>query len=1100
MAKIKAQVFCQNSMLAYGQYVVGNRAVADFRDGLKPVQRRIVWAMHQLGLHGKFAKSAKAVGDVLGNYHPHGDCLDGSTLVYCLDGTMRRLDSFGPDDVVDVLSVDTTSGKLAPAKARAFRVGQVADVVYRVHLNDGSMIEATGNHPFLLQDQHTWCKAEDIKAGMTLSSSKLADSSGGYRVLDGVPLHRIVAGANSASDVVHHKNEIRTDNRPENLDILSRGEHAAVHKDYLSGLENGRTSMFDATSPMRARIKEKNQTLIRIYNKNQALHKAKAVVQSMSASGIALTEENYNVNRAVVYNAPTLRTLASNYSITNVSSLLSWKPEQSYQVPKKPTKVVQARTRETTDSAFAILSRVAPVIARAIGIGSLTPEAYESARKHLAALGTGFGNVHKRAFPKLTTAMRAARVSTLEDLVAVAGAAIVVSVERTVVPPKPMYDFTVDGYENMHVAVKSTGGRVRLVCVHNSSVYDTLVGMVNARYPVLKGQGNFGSLTDVAAAYRYTEAKLDPLAMLLIGRDNSIVQTQPNFSGTLEEPVFLPAEWPFLLLNGSTGIAVGIASDIPPHQADEVAGALRCMLENPAATLDDVLQHMHGPDYGPNTGTIISPADQIRAMYETGEGAITYRCSYVLNQTDPNQKSIVITGWAPQFGIKKFIERCNAFVESGNLQSVADETSDKNGVKLTLEFSDAAFIQDHILPALEVTVTYRWFINETMPDGTIQTRRTNLMGFLTDWLAYRRGVETQIITAERGRIDRSISNEQAKRAACLKVKKLAELLADGPANLDVEVATLLGITHEQATYILDKVPLRALSRLSVKDLDAKLADLQAARDTCEKNLKKIEKILWTQFAPRNADVRGTLVRVKPPKLVVPKESHVSTWVIATFDGDVTRLDGTPVERRGGVRYDCVECVGRAFWVVLASGQMLRVETASLSVGKPKSFGRIAGIVPTSVDHIAVMDQDGNGLLLDATALVKDKYQSIKTTVPVTRAIGLKRDEWLVAWNDEVLAAHQPDSLQTTRVNSSGWKFLPKRKRGASNIAASTGSVWVDGHRVKLTAEPVKIKEPKVFGQASVLVDWGTSKEILSLEKFAKHAVEGFQNALDIRST
>ncbi len=633
------------------------------------------------------------------------------------------------------------------------------------------------------------------------------------------------------------------------------------------------------------------------------------------------------------------------------------------------------------------------------------------------------------------------------------------------------------------------------------SVYDALVGMVNARYPVLRGQGNFGSLTDPAAAYRYTEAKLDPLADLLIGRDAAIITTQQNFSGTLEEPVFLPAEWPFLLLNGSTGIAVGIASDIPPHHVDEVAGALRCLLENPDATLDDVLQHIQGPDYGPLSGTLISPPDAVRALYETGEGSLTYRCTYALNQNDA-QKSVVITGWAPQFNIKKFIERCKSFVDSGNLDSVSDETSSKNGVKVTLNYTDAAFVQDHVLPALEVAITYRFYVNETMPDGSIQTRRTDLMRFLTDWLDYRRAVETKIIQAERDRIDRSISNEQAKRAACLKIKKLAELLATGSETLDADVAALLGVTVEQATYILDKVPLRSLSRLSVAELDAKLKELSDKREACEKNLKRIDKLLWNQFAARNIDARGTLVRAKAPKLLVPKESHVSTWIIATYDGDVTRLDGTPTERRGGVRYDCVECVGRSFWVVLASGQMVRVETASLSVGKPKNFGsRIAGIVPTAVDNIAVMDRDGNGLLIEAASLVKDKYQAIKTSVPVVRALGLKRDEWLVAWNDEVLVGHHPDSLQTTRVNSSGWKFLPKRRHGAAQIAASGGSVWLDGQLVRLTdQEPVKVKEPKVFGQAFVLVDWGSSKEILTLEKFAKAASKGFGNALDIRST
>ncbi|HIK85074.1 MAG TPA: DNA gyrase subunit A [Myxococcales bacterium] len=237
----------------------------------------------------------------------------------------------------------------------------------------------------------------------------------------------------------------------------------------------------------------------------------------------------------------------------------------------------------------------------------------------------------------------------------------------------------------------------------DSAVYDSMVRMAqdfSLRYPLVDGQGNFGSIDgDSAAAYRYTEARLAKLAEeMLRDIDRETVEFQPNFDGQMEEPVVLPTRFPNLLANGSTGIAVGMATNVPPHNLRELTAALILVAENPDCTLDDLLEKMPGPDFP--TGGILCGTDGIRSYFANGRGHLTLRAKAAFEPYKRGTR-IVITEIPYQVNKSLLLERIADLVRDGRLQGIADlrDESSREGMRVVIELKkDAA--EDIILNQL----------------------------------------------------------------------------------------------------------------------------------------------------------------------------------------------------------------------------------------------------------------------------------------------------------------------------------------------------------------------------------------------------------------
>ncbi|MBP6796948.1 MAG: DNA topoisomerase IV subunit A, partial [Luteimonas sp.] len=221
----------------------------------------------------------------------------------------------------------------------------------------------------------------------------------------------------------------------------------------------------------------------------------------------------------------------------------------------------------------------------------------------------------------------------------------------------------------------------------DSACYEALVLMAQPfsyRYPLIDGQGNFGSADDPKsfAAMRYTESKLTPIAEVLLGElGQGTVDWTPNFDGTLEEPSWLPARLPHLLLNGTTGIAVGMATDVPPHNLGEIVSACVRLLDQPEASVRDLCEHVRGPDY-PTTAEIITPAADLLSMYETGNGSVRARATFA-----KEGQNIVVTALPYQVSPSKVIEQIAAQMRAKKLpwlEDIRDESDHANPVRIAL--------------------------------------------------------------------------------------------------------------------------------------------------------------------------------------------------------------------------------------------------------------------------------------------------------------------------------------------------------------------------------------------------------------------------------
>ena len=232
----------------------------------------------------------------------------------------------------------------------------------------------------------------------------------------------------------------------------------------------------------------------------------------------------------------------------------------------------------------------------------------------------------------------------------------------------------------------------------DTAVYDTMVRMAqdfSLRYPLIWGQGNFGSMDgDGAAAYRYTEAKLMAIAEeMLVDIDKDTVDFIPNFDGVHEEPVVLPAKLPQLLLNGTVGIAVGMATNIPPHNLNELIEAICHLIDNPEATIDDLMQFVKGPDFP--TGGIIYNQKDIREAYATGRGPITSRAKVEIVEPKAGQFQIIVTEMTYATNKASLIMKIADLVKEDKIQGIKDlrDESDKDGVRIVIELKKEAFPQ-----------------------------------------------------------------------------------------------------------------------------------------------------------------------------------------------------------------------------------------------------------------------------------------------------------------------------------------------------------------------------------------------------------------------
>ena len=368
----------------------------------------------------------------------------------------------------------------------------------------------------------------------------------------------------------------------------------------------------------------------------------------------------------------------------------------------------------------------------------------------------------------------------------------------------------------------------------DTAVYDSMVRMVqdfSLRYPLVDGQGNFGSVDgDNAAAYRYTEARLTPIAMeMLADIDKNTVDLAPNFDDRLQEPTVLPSKLPNLLVNGSSGIAVGMATNIPPHNLREVASAIRHLVDHPDCTITDLRKLVKGPDFP--TGGFIYGNQGIKECYETGRGRIVMRARARIEEKESSGKSqIVVTEIPFQVNKTRLIEQIAGMVRDKKVTDISDlrDESDRDGMRVVIELkrdANADVVLNQLYKGTQMQATFGAIMLAL--DGG-QPQVLNLKEILERFVDHRHTVITRRAQYD---LDQAQAREHILEGLKIAVDNIDEVIkiirgAKDVESADAELRERFDLSEKQSKAILD-MRLARLTALEVDKLEAELKEIRA---------------------------------------------------------------------------------------------------------------------------------------------------------------------------------------------------------------------------------------------------------------------------------
>jgi topoisomerase-4 subunit A len=499
----------------------------------------------------------------------------------------------------------------------------------------------------------------------------------------------------------------------------------------------------------------------------------------------------------------------------------------------------------------------------------------------------------------------------------------------------------------------------------DQSVYDALVRMAqdfSLRYPLIDGQGNFGSRDgDGAAAMRYTEARLTPIARLLMDEiDMGTVDFQPNYDGSTEEPKLLPARLPFVLLNGASGIAVGLATEIPSHNLPEVAKAAVALIRNPKLTHTELMEFIPGPDF-PGGGQIITPASQIAEMYESGRGTLKVRARWKIEDLARGQWQAVITELPPGTSSQKVLEEIeeltNPKVKTGKksllpeqlslkqtvlsvLDTVRDESGKDAPVRLVFEPKSKNQDQTEFMNILlaHTSLESGASINLVMIGGDGRPRQKGLGQILREWVDFRFTTATRRTQFRLQKVDDRIHILEGREAVLLNIDKVIKIIreADEPKPALMQAFKL---SDRQAEDILE-IRLRQLARLEAIKIQQELAELRKERVVLQDlldNPASMKKLVIKEIeadTKQFGDARRTLIQAAERAVIEQKLIDEPVTVIVSQRGWVRARGGHGHDaaqftfKAGDALYGTFEC--RTVDSLLAFGTNGRIYSVPVS--------------------------------------------------------------------------------------------------------------------------------------------------------------------------
>ncbi|MFH0820139.1 MAG: DNA gyrase subunit A [bacterium] len=450
----------------------------------------------------------------------------------------------------------------------------------------------------------------------------------------------------------------------------------------------------------------------------------------------------------------------------------------------------------------------------------------------------------------------------------------------------------------------------------DAAVYDSMVRMAqdfNLRYPLIAGQGNFGSLDgDNAAAMRYTEAKLAPIAEeLLFDIEKNTVDFSPNYDGSQKEPRVFPAKLPNLLLNGGVGIAVGMATNIPPHNLSEICQAIAHLIDRPTASIEDLAEFIKGPDFP--TGGIIYNKKDILEAYLTGRGSIVMRAKTEIVETKNNQFQIIVSEIPYQVNKATLVEKIANLVKEKKIEHIKDlrDESNKDGIRVVIELKKDSYPKKTLNRLFKLTPLQETFhVNMLALVDGIQPRVLNLKRVLEEYVSHQ-----QIIVRRKTEYDLEKARDRAHILRGLKIAldKIDAVIRIIKKSHDRETAKInlmknFKLSERQAVAILE-MKLQQLANLErlkieeefkeklalIKELEKILASPKRILEIIKGNLRELEKKYGDER--RTKIVAGAVGEFSQEDLI-PNEATVVT---ITHDGYIKRVSPEifKTQARGG---------------------------------------------------------------------------------------------------------------------------------------------------------------------------------------------------------
>lgn len=525
--------------------------------------------------------------------------------------------------------------------------------------------------------------------------------------------------------------------------------------------------------------------------------------------------------------------------------------------------------------------------------------------------------------------------------------------------------------------------------------YEAMVLMAQPfsyRYPLVDGQGNWGAPDDPKsfAAMRYTESRLSKISEILLSElGQGTVDFQPNFDGTLEEPQYLPARLPHILLNGTTGIAVGMATDIPPHNINEVADAAVLLLDNPKAGLDDVLNIIQGPDF-PTEGEIISPKDDIRKMYETGRGSIKMRATW-----HKEDGEIIISALPHQSSPSKIIAQIAEQMTAKKLpmvEDIRDEADYENPVRIVLvprsNRVDTDALMAHLFATTDLEKSYR--VNMNMIGLDHKPAVKGLLQVLTEWLTFRRTTVTRRLQHRLDKVLARLHILDGLMIAFLNIDAVIEIIRteDEPKQV---LMTRFNLSDEQAEAILN-LRLRHLAKLEEHQL-------QAEKDKLEEERSNLELILGSER--RLNTLIKKEIQEDAKKYASPRMSQLVEREEAKA---ISESEMTPAE-------PVTVILSEMGWVRCAKGHDIDPEGLSYKAGD-KYLAHACG---KSNQPVIFIDSTGRSYALDPLSLPSARSQGEPLTGKLTLPAGATIEQVIM----------EPEKQELLMASDAGYGFICK---------------------------------------------------------------------------